>query len=82
MKQLGSIMRAEDRVRYCIVEAGPVRQCMAPDVGPQEVLSVDGGRDVSQDCLNVAFNSVLPLLIGCGCFVAALAVFVECDAFL
>ena len=55
---------------------------MAPDFGPQEVLSVDGGRDVSQDCLNVAFDSVLPLLIGCGCFVAALAVFVECDTFL
>ena len=62
----------------CIVEAGPVSEGMCPDVGAQEVLSVDGGGDVGEDGLDIAFYCILPLLVRCGALVAALVVLVKC----
>ena len=65
---------------YCIVEAGPVGECVSPDIGAEEVLPVDGGGDVAQNCLDVTLDGVLPLLVWCRCLVAALVVLVEGDA--
>ena len=51
----------ENGVWDCIVEAGPVGECVSPDIGAEEVLPVDGGGDIAQDCLNVTLDGVLPL---------------------
>ena len=50
---------------------------MGPYVSAEEVLAVDGGRYVGKDGLDVAFDSILPLLVWSGALVAALVVFVE-----
>jgi len=50
---------------------------MGPSVGAEEVLSLDGCRDVAQQGLHVAFDRVLPLLIRCRALVCAVVVFVE-----
>ena len=65
---------------YCVVEAGPVGECVSPDIGAEEVLAVNGGGDIAEDCLYIALDGILPLLVGCGCLVAALVVLVEGEA--
>jgi hypothetical protein len=50
---------------------------MGPDVSAEEVLAVDGGGYVGKDGLDVAFDSILPLLVWGGALVAALIVLVE-----
>ena len=50
---------------------------MGPDVSAEKVLAVDGGGYVGEDGLDVAFDSVLPLLVWGGALVAALVVLVE-----
>ena len=52
-----------------------------PYVCAEEVLSVEGGRDVGEYCLDVAFHRVLPLLVWGGAFAAALIIVVECVGF-
>ena len=50
---------------------------MGPDVSAEEVLTVDGGGYVGKDVLDVAFDSILPLLVCGGALVVALVVFVK-----
>ena len=38
---------------------------------------MDGGGDVAQDCMDVALDGIMPLLVWCRCLVAALVVLVE-----
>ena len=64
----------EHRVWCRVVQSCPVDECMGPDVGAEEVLAVDGGRDIGDDGLYILFYRVLPLLIWCGALKAALVV--------
>jgi hypothetical protein len=61
----------------CVVNASPVLESVSPSVGAHEVLSMDCGGYVGKYGLDVPFNRILPLLIGCGALVSALAVFVK-----
>ena len=56
---------------------GLVCEGMCPDVSAEKVLTVDGGGYAGKDCLDVAFDSILPLLVWGGALLAALVVFVE-----
>jgi hypothetical protein len=59
------------------VQAGPVCEGMGSDVSAEEVLAVDCGGYVGKDGLDVAFDSILLLLVWGGALVAVLVVFVE-----
>ena len=52
-----------------------------PDVCAEEILTVYGGGDVGEDCLDVPLYGILPLLIWGGALVSALVIFVECVCF-
>ena len=54
---------------------------MRPCVCTEEVLALDGGRYVAEDGLNIALNSVLPLLVGCRALVCAVVVGIEDGGF-
>ena len=60
-----------------VVQPGPMRECMGPYVSAEEVLAVDGGGDVGEYGLYIAFYRVLPLLVGCGALMAAMVVLIE-----
>ena len=49
-------------------------ECVGPDVGAEEVLAVDGGRNIGDDGLYVSFDRVPPLLIWRGALMVALVV--------
>ena len=38
------------------MQSGPVSECMCPDVSAKEVLSVNGGGDIGENGLYVAFD--------------------------
>ena len=61
----------------CVVKASPVFESVGPSVGAHEVLSMDCGGHIGKYGLDVPFNRILPLLIGCRALVFALVVFVE-----
>ena len=67
----------EHRVWDSVVQSCPVSECVGPDIGAEKVLAVNGGRNVGDDGLYVAFYRGLPLLIWRGALVAALVVLVE-----
>jgi hypothetical protein len=71
----------EYRVWYGVVQAGPMSEGVGPDVGAEKVLAMDGGGDVGENGLDVAFHCVLPLLIWGGAFMAALIVLVKLVGF-
>ena len=61
----------------CVVKASPLFESVGPSVGAHEVLSMDCGGYVGKYGLDVPFNRILPLLIGCRALVFALVVFVK-----
>jgi hypothetical protein len=64
-------------VGKCVVKASPVFESVGPSVGAHEVLSMDCGGHIGKYGLDVPFNRILPLLIGCRALAFALVVFVE-----
>ena len=61
----------------CVLKASPVFESVGPSVGAHEVLSMDCGGYVGKYDLDVPFNRILPLLIGCRALMFALVVFVN-----
>ena len=60
-----------------VVQSVPVGESMGPYICADEILAVNCCEYIGEDCVDVSFDSVFPLLIWRGAFVSTLVFLVE-----